>query len=104
MMRTNTHDPATGRITIDPIRASAFEELPRYYSGVFSDGRSDYAIPRGALSDPAKLRQMSAFFCWTAWAASTNRPESAVTYTQNWPHEELVGNEPTGGRWFGASS
>ena len=64
---------------------------------VFSNGRSDYAIARGALSDPAKLRQMSAFFWWTAWAASTDRPGGDVTYTQNWPHEPLIGNQPTGG-------
>src|ERR1039458_8995796 len=97
LMRTNTYDAETGRITLDPIRAAAFEELDRYYSGVFANGRSEYAIPRGALSDPVKLRQMSSFFWWTAWAASTNRPGMEVTYTQNWPHEPLIGNQPTSG-------
>jgi len=97
IMRTNTYDAASGRITVDPTRAEAFDELRRYYSNVFSNGRSEYAIPQGALSDPVKLREMSAFFWWTAWAASTDRPGSNVTYTQNWPHEPLIGNEPTGG-------
>jgi nitric oxide reductase subunit B len=49
------------------------------------------------LSDPEKARQMSSFFWWTSWVASTNRPGQDVTYTQNWPHETLVGNTPTGG-------
>ena len=40
---------------------------------------------------------MATFFWWTAWAASTDRPGQDVTYTQNWPHEELIGNRPTGG-------
>jgi nitric oxide reductase subunit B len=97
LLRTNTYDAASGRITVDPIRAEAFDELYRYYSSVFSNGRTEYAIPEGALSDPVKLREMSAFFWWTAWAASTNRPGTGVTYTQNWPHEPLIGNEPTGG-------
>jgi nitric oxide reductase subunit B len=96
-MRQNTYDAATDRITIDPVRAAAFDELTSYYSDVFSQGRNEYAIPRGALKDPAKLRQMTAFFWWTAWSASTNRPGQNVSYTQNWPHEPLVGNEPTGG-------
>ncbi len=96
-MRSNSYDAATSRITIDPVRGEAFDELERYYADVFSNGRSDYAIPQGAMSDPAKLRQMSAFFWWTSWAASTNRPGTNVTYTQNWPHEPLIGNEPTGG-------
>ncbi len=89
LLRHNTYDPPTGRITVDPVRVEAFDELFRYYSDVFSRGRNEYAIQRGALSDPAKLRQMSAFFWWTAWAASTNRPGTDVTYTQNWPHEPL---------------
>ncbi len=97
VLRTNTYDAASGRITVDPIRAEAFDELNRYYSDVFSRGRDEYAIQRGAMSDPEKLRQMSSFFWWTAWATSTNRPGSDVTYTQNWPHEPLIGNQPTGG-------
>jgi nitric oxide reductase subunit B len=95
VLRMNTYDSSTGHVTIDPIRAEAFDELNRYYSDVFSRGRNEYAIQRGAMRDPEKLRQMSSFFWWTAWAASTNRPGGNVTYTQNWPHEPLIGNEPT---------
>jgi nitric oxide reductase subunit B len=97
LLRTNTYDLAADRIVLDPMRAEAFENLNAYYSDVFSRGRSDYAIPKNALTSPAKLRRMSAFFWWTAWATSTNRPGTDVTYTQNWPHEPLIGNQPTGG-------
>ncbi|HLH07633.1 MAG TPA: nitric-oxide reductase large subunit [Terriglobales bacterium] len=96
MMRQNTYDAATGRIVVDPVRAEAFEKLVGYYSDVFGNGRSEYAIQKGALTDPTKAREMTAFFWWTSWVASTNRPGQTVTYTQNWPHEELVGNRPTG--------
>ncbi len=96
IIRHNTYDATTGTITVDPVRAGAFEELEHYYADVFTRGRDEYAIQANALSDPQKLRQMSAFFWWTAWAASTNRPGSDVSYTQNWPHEPLIGNEPTG--------
>src|ERR1051325_4751122 len=95
-MRTNTYDPATGTVTIGEERAAAFESLNAYYADIFSGGRNEYAIPRGALTDGARARQMSAFFWWTAWAASTNRPGTTVSYTQNWPHEPLVGNRITG--------
>ena len=96
VMRTNTYDPNSGRITIDPVRAAAFEELARHYGDVFGRGRPEYAIPAGALADPNKQRQMAAFFWWTSWAASTNRPQQDITYTQNWPSEPLIGNAPTG--------
>jgi nitric oxide reductase subunit B len=96
-IRRNTYNPADQSITVDPARAAAFAELSHYYADVFANGRPQYAIQKGALTDPEKLRAMSAFFWWTAWAASTNRPGSDVTYTQNWPHEPLIGNQPTGG-------
>ncbi|HEY3356261.1 MAG TPA: nitric-oxide reductase large subunit [Polyangia bacterium] len=96
-MRTNTYDAARGRVVLDPARAAAFDELAAYYADVFARGRPEYAIQSGALADPAAARQMATFFWWTSWAASTQRPGESVTYTQNWPHEELVGNRPTGG-------
>lgn len=96
-MRTNTYDPSTNRITIDSDRAAAYTQLAAYYSDVFASGRSQYAIPRGALTNSQKQRQLAAFFWWTSWAASTQRPNSTTTYTNNWPHEPLVGNELTSG-------
>jgi nitric oxide reductase subunit B len=95
-MRANTYDPATERLTISTLRAEAIEKLTAHYADVFAAGRSEYAIPSGALTDSDKARRMGAFFFWTSWVASTNRPGESVSYTQNWPHEPLVGNNVTG--------
>src|SRR5262249_51067486 len=40
--------------------------------------------------------QLSDFFFWASWACSTNRPGSEITYTNNWPSEELIDNHPSG--------
>ena len=96
LTRRNTYDPATDTIVLDRDRAAAFDELAAYYADVYGNGRTAYAIPAGALTDPVKQHEMASFFWWTAWAASTNRPGMDVTYTQNWPHEDLIGNRPTG--------
>ncbi len=96
-IRTNRYDASANRVTLDSDRVAAFQELAGYYANVFATGRKDYAIPQGALTDPAKQRQLAAFFWWTAWAAGTERPGSDVTYTNNWPHEPLIANEPTPG-------
>ncbi|MGO8721006.1 MAG: nitric-oxide reductase large subunit [Acidobacteriaceae bacterium] len=96
-LRRNTYDPATRHIVILPVRAAAFDSLEKYYANIFGNGRDNYAIPSGTLSDPVKQRQMAAFFWWTSWAATTDRPGEDVTYTNNWPHEPLVGNQPTPG-------
>lgn len=103
--RTNTYDPATRTITIDPARAAAIDVNRAYYADVFSNGRSAFAIPQGTITDPARLRDLSAFIFWTSWAAAANRPGDEITYTSNWPHEPLVGNTPTADAvvWTGVS-
>jgi nitric oxide reductase subunit B len=43
-------------------------------------------------------QSLAAFFFWSAWSASTDRPgESGLSYTSNWPHEQMVGNTLTTG-------
>ena len=75
VMRTNTYDSATETITIAPIRAEAFQANLEHYSDVFTNGKADYAIPAGAVSDPDRLRKLSAFFFWTSWACEHESSE-----------------------------
>jgi len=105
LLRTNTYNPATKTTTLDPIRAEAFQANVEHYSDVFTNGKTEYAIPKGAVTDTERLRNLSAFFFWTSWAASTNRPNDKISYTHNWPYEPLVGNRPTGETvvWTGVS-
>jgi len=104
-MRTNTYDPVTHTVNVSPIRAEAFQANLKHYSDVFANGRAEYAIPAAAVSDPDRLRKLSAFFFWTSWSASTNRLNEEITFTHNWPYEPLVGNRPTGETvvWTGVS-
>lgn len=105
LYRVNTYDAATGVIGIDPARARAFESCLRHYADVFMKGHDAYAIPEGTVSTPERMRQFAAFMFWTSWTASTRRPNDVITYTNNWPHEPLVGNRPTGESvmWTGVS-
>jgi nitric oxide reductase subunit B len=41
------------------------------------------------------MQLMNAFFFWATWATVTNRPNDTISYTHNWPNEELVGNVAT---------
>jgi len=105
LIRKNTYDPATGRLLVDPVRARAFESNLKHYSDIFTNGSKDYAIQRDAQSDPDKLRKLTAFFFWTAWASAANRPDNNISYTSNFPSEPLVGNYPTPSSivWTGVS-
>lgn len=104
-LRKNNYDAASGRLTIEPVRARAFEDNLKHYTDIFGNGRPAYAVQRNAQSDPAKLRQLNSFFFWTSWASATNRPNNIISYTSNFPSEPLVGNVPTSSAivWTGVS-
>jgi nitric oxide reductase subunit B len=105
MYRANNYDAASNSIRIEPLRARAFESNLEHYSQVFLKGNTAYAIPAGAISSPERMRLLAAFIFWTAWSAAAHRPGQAISYTNNWPHEPLVGNRPTGDNvlWTGVS-
>ncbi|MCH4554103.1 nitric-oxide reductase large subunit [Aestuariibaculum lutulentum] len=100
-LRTNTYNEAANTITISENRVEAINYLSDYYKGLFTNDpkfdklRADYAIPVNTIKDEAKMHKMNAFFFWATWATVTERPNSNVSYTHNWPADDLVGNEPT---------
>ncbi|RFA29910.1 nitric oxide reductase large subunit [Alkalilimnicola ehrlichii] len=102
-MRHNSYNPETGIITVSPERAEAIQYVHRHYRDLFGNApelaelREMYAIPHNALPDEGRRELLPGFFFWSAWAATTNRPDSNITYTSNWPPEPLVGNSPTPG-------
>ena len=100
-MRINTFDPATKTVTVSKQRAAAMTDTAKHYLALFSDDplmaglRESYALHNNAVPDLERRSSMTNFFFWTAWACTTERPNLSVTYTNNWPHEPLVGNQPT---------
>ena len=98
LVRTNTYNPENGVVTLPDERVLAYEANVSHFTDLFRDGHEPYAIQKGAVTDPDAARAMVDFFWWTSWAASTDRPDDpGTTYTQNWPHEPLIDNEPTTG-------
>jgi len=99
--RRNTLDAATGTLTVSPRRARAMALTAAYYDKLFGNdpslraSREHFAMKEDTLPLPASRARLADFFFWTAWAASTERPGTVATYTNNWPHEPLVGNVPT---------
>ncbi len=100
-MRRNTYNPATGNIMVSPDRAQAIRTVAQHYESLLSNDpalqhlREQYAIADNAVPDPARRAQIAAYYFWTGWATGTNRPASTISYTSNWPHEPLIGNNPT---------
>src|SRR5690606_15830556 len=120
LMRTNTYDAATGTITLPRDRVAAISNVAAHYESLFGNDpttaalREAYAMKDDTVPEADRRRALTAFFWWTAWAATTERPgdsgdtlapsqagvtEQKVTYTNNWPSEPLVGNRPPPSLW-----
>ncbi len=99
-MRTNRYEAASGTVTISDARAAAIAQVSDHYERLFGNDpstaelRENYAMRNNTVPDPTHREKLSAFFWWTAWAASTQRPGLETTYTNNWPSEPLVDNRP----------
>ncbi len=93
--RTNRYDSATGTLTYTAAQGHAFDRLLAHYRDFFSQPTTKYGLRPKAITDPEKAKQLTAFFSWSAWAASAERPGHHYTYTNNWPPEKLVQNAPT---------
>jgi nitric oxide reductase subunit B len=90
--KTNRYDPATDTITYTDVQAKAFTELVAHYTAFFGPDSASQGLLPEAITDPADIKDLTAYFAWSAWAGSTLRPDKGYTYTNNWPPESLVGN------------
>lgn len=101
LLRPNTYDGQTATIRLDADRIAAMAIVAEHYESLFgndpatADLREAYAMRNDTVPDAEHRRQLTAFYWWTAWAAVTQRPGSDITYTANWPADDLVGNKPT---------
>ncbi|MBV8968940.1 MAG: cbb3-type cytochrome c oxidase subunit I [Verrucomicrobia bacterium] len=93
--KTNRYDSSSGTLTFTAAQTGALEELEKYYHTFFAEPTTKNGLRPNAIIDPADTRDLTAFFAWSAWCASTLRPGLQYSYTNNWPPEPLVNNQPT---------
>ena len=105
MMRDNKYDAETGTLVFTDEQIAAFEYMKAYYADYFGEETTKYGLLPEFITDPDDIHDMTAFFGWTAWASSAERPGLTYSYTNNWPPEPLVDNTPTADAllWSGIS-
>lgn len=90
-----------GTLILSERRVQAIAQTAAYYHALFGNdaslhhSRESFAMKENTLPDAARRQQLTQFFFWTAWAAATERDGQTATFTNNWPHEPLIDNNPT---------
>jgi nitric oxide reductase subunit B len=101
-LRANTHDPATGDLLVSADRAAAMAATAAHFTALFGDDpalaerRAAYAMRTPTVAGADRREDLAAFFFWASWACVTERPGDDITYSNNWPPDDLVGNRPAG--------
>jgi nitric oxide reductase subunit B len=93
--KSNRYDPKAQTLEFTDAQAAAFGKVSGHYKRYFGESTTRYGLRPGAITDPNEIKQLTAFFGWSAWAAAAERPGKNYSYTNDWPPEPLVGNEAT---------
>jgi len=97
VMKTNRYDPATRVLQFTAPQAQALRRQVGYWTDYFTDPARNGGLRPDLITDPAELRQFSAFVAWAAWASVARRPGASYSYTNNFPYDPTVGNVPAPG-------
>lgn len=89
-IRKNRYNKNNETLVYTDYQIEAFQYLKEYYTDLFRNGNERMGLQPGIVRNDDEGSEVSSFFSWLAWAASTNRPGQDFTYTNNWPSDGLV--------------
>jgi nitric oxide reductase subunit B len=95
ILKENRYSPRTGTLVFTPEEAESYRRQIEKWRAYFSEGRLNRGLQNGLIGSEEELRQLTAFFAWTAWASVANRPGKSHTYTNNFPYDPNAGNTPS---------
>ncbi|MDO8788184.1 MAG: cbb3-type cytochrome c oxidase subunit I [Sulfuritalea sp.] len=96
-LKTNRYDPATSALRFTAPEAAAYREQINYWTDYFKHSSRNGGLKTDLITDPIELKQFTAFVTWAAWASVASRPGEDYSYTNNFPYDPSVGNQPTPG-------
>ncbi|MEO6798691.1 MAG: cbb3-type cytochrome c oxidase subunit I [Rhodanobacter sp.] len=99
-LKTNRYDAAADTLTLTPAETEAWTQQIAHWTDYFKHPATNGGLKPNLISDPAELRQFTAFVNWAAWASVANRPGYDYSYTNNFPYDPLVGNTPIPGAFM----
>jgi len=104
-LKTNRFNPASNTLSLTVPEAIAYRAQTARWTSYFINPARNGGLAPKLITDPAELRDLTAFFCWTAWASVTDRPGADYSYTNNFPYDPGVGNvAPAGALLWSALS
>ncbi|HET8696626.1 MAG TPA: cbb3-type cytochrome c oxidase subunit I, partial [Gammaproteobacteria bacterium] len=95
LLKTNRYDAASDTLRLTEPESFAYRRQIDFWTSYFHEPARNGGLKADLITDPAELRQLTAFIVWAAWASVANRPGADFSYTNNFPYDPDVGNRPT---------
>jgi nitric oxide reductase subunit B len=95
LLRQNRYDATAGSLIFTAPENESFKSQLTIWNDFFADPNANRGLASKNISDPQELRQLTAFFAWTAWAAAANIQGKSYSYTINFPYDPDFGNGPS---------
>ncbi len=95
LLKQNRYDRQTRTLAFTEPEVASYWEQVLGWTSYFSRPTGNAGLPAKYVADPDELRQLTAFFAWTAWASVAIRPGESHSYTNNFPYDPSIGNRPT---------
>ena len=92
MLHQNRYDAKSGTLTFTDAERLSYQEQIGKWAAYLSQPAANAGLPAKYITDTTELRQLTAFFAWTAWASTAHRPEKNYSYTNNFPYDPAAGN------------
>ena len=101
----NRYDARTDTLLYTPTEVASYHRQMELWRNYFDGSTASRGLSPKTIADPEELRQLVAFFAWTAWASAAHMPGKAYSYTLNFPYEPLLKNGPSADAvlWSGLS-
>ncbi len=95
LLKENRYDQGTSTLIFSDVEVASYQDQILKWTEYFSAPTNNAGLTSALVHDATELRQLTAFFAWTAWASVSNRPNKPYSYTNNFPYDTLVGNIAT---------
>jgi nitric oxide reductase subunit B len=99
-IKANRYDAAKDTLTLTAAQVEGLGKVLQHWDKTFKEGQQRYGFMPNTIGSEKERLQISRFFFWTAWVASTPRPGKDYSYTNNWPPDRSVGNIATTDTYF----
>lgn len=89
LLKHNGYDDRTRTLTLSDVEAVSYRRQIAWWQTYFAQPHESSGLPPHYITDAGALRQLTAFFAWTAWASVAVRPGTTYSY-----HATTSGTHP----------